>query len=718
LRTVIDSKFDDPYSKTNLLLQHMVEGVKDYAIFLLDTKGYIASWNAGAERMKGYHEEEILGKHFSCFYTKEDLKIKKPDHALQVAVNEGRYEDIGWRVRKDGSRFWADVIISPVHDSDGIFQGFTKITRDLTEQKKSEEKFKGILESAPDSIVITNPEGKILMVNARTENLFGYNRDEMIGQEVEILIPDRFREGHYHHRKEYNSDPEIRAMGIGLELYGIRKDGKEFPVEVSLSPIHISDEELLIFAAVRDITVQKKAESEIKQLNKELDKRIAERTSELELSLRNEKKARLEASRNQQKIIFLSKASEILSSSLNYSHTLSELAKTITPAIADWCIFHEVKSDKTINPIIISHIDQRKIDIGYELARKFPSDPNVPKGLYKVIRTHKPEFFPAIPYKLLEVFTHNEEHLLIIRSLKIKSLISVPLIIREKVYGIMTLILEGDSRQFDEEDLEMALEIARRASLAIENGRLYQEAQDLNMDLEQRVANRTLELATINKELESFSYSVSHDLRAPLRSIDGFSNLILKKYVDLLDETGKDYFSRVIHASQQMGHLIDDLIKLSQITRIEMNREITDLSEMAGTIAAELKASQPGRKAAILIQPQLLANVDRNLMQIALHNLFDNSWKYSRNQPNTKIEFGTMLQNDKTVYYIRDNGVGFDMKYVDKLFGAFQRLHSTTEFEGTGIGLATVQRIIRRHSGKIWVEGELDKGATFYFTLQ
>lgn len=718
MKTSAHSKVNGILDKSELLLNHLVEGVKDYAIFLLDPSGFVSSWNAGAERIKGYLSKEIIGKHFSCFYTRADIKIGKPKHALKIAVQEGRFEDIGLRVRKDGSQFWADVIITPIYDSNCILQGFTKITRDITEQKKSEEKFKGILESAPDAIVITNPEGKILMINAQTEILFGYSRAEIIGQEVEMLIPSRYRDAHYHHRQKYNANPKVRVMGIGLELFGIRKDGKEFPVEISLSPIQIAEEEMLIFAAVRDVTLQKKAELEIMQLNEDLDKRIAERTSELELSLSNEKKARAEASRNQQKIIFLSKASETLASSLNYSKTLSELAGMITPAIADWCVFHEVRNDGTVKPIIISHIDQRKIDLGYELARKFPSDPNIPKGLYKVTRTHKPEFYPTIPNKLLEAFSRNEEHLRIIRSLNIKSLISVPLIIREKVYGIMTLILEDSGRLFDQGDLELALEIARRASLAIENGRLYHEAQNLNMELEQRVASRTSELEAINKELESFSYSVSHDLRAPLRSIDGFSNLILKKNADLLDEQGKDYFSRVIHASQQMGHLIDDLLKLSRITRLEMNREITDLSQMAQTIVLELKASQPDRDAVILIQPDMIANVDRNLMQIAFHNLLDNSWKYSRNQLVTRIEVGTINQEESTVYFIRDNGVGFDMKYVDKLFGAFQRLHTTAEFEGTGIGLATVQRIIRRHAGKIWVEGELDNGATFYFTLQ
>jgi PAS domain S-box-containing protein len=718
LKTSGQVKFNNTPYKSEQLLNHMVESVKDYAIFLLDARGYIVSWNAGAERIKGYRSDEIIGKHFSLFYTKEDIKMNKPESALLIALHEGRFEDTGWRVRKDGTYFWANVIITPLIDSNGLLQGYTKITRDLTEQKKAEDKFKGLLESAPDAIVIVNSRGSIVMVNAQTEHLFGFRRDEIIGKEVELLIPDRFREKHNHHREKYVSEPKVRAMGIGMELYGRRKDGEEFPVEISLSPVEIAEEGVLVFASVRDITLQKEAQSEIKKLNEELDKRIEERTAELELSLNNEKMARAEAFRNQQKIIFLSRASEILSSSLNYSKSLNELAETITPAIADWCVFHEVGGDGSVKPIIISHADKRKIELGYEIAHKFPPDPEIPKGLYKVLKTHKPEFFPTIPDKLLEAFTRDKDHLQILRSLVVKSLISVPLIIHDKVYGIMTLVLEGTRRKFDEEDLELAMEIARRASVAIENGRLYEEAQNLNTELENRVSSRTSELEAINKELESFSYSVSHDLRAPLRSIDGFSSLILKKYHDRLDEVGKDFFMRVIHASQQMGNLIDDMLKISRITRVEMNKEMTNLSEMAAAIVSDLQSSQPERVASIHIQPGMIAKVDPSLMQIALQNLLENSWKYSRNQSVTQIEFGILISNNKTVYFIRDNGVGFDMKYVDKLFGAFQRLHSTAEFEGTGIGLATVQRIIRRHAGKIWAEGEVNHGAAFYFTLQ
>ena len=244
-----------------------------------------------------------------------------------------------------------------------------------------------------------------------------------------------------------------------------------------------------------------------------------------------------------------------------------------------------------------------------------------------------------------------------------------------------------------------------------------EEIKRINAELEQRVHERTFQLETINKELESFSYSVSHDLRSPLRSIDGFSNLLLKNYSNLLDDQGKDYFQRVMKASRRMGLLIDDLMKLSRFTRIEMKRGITNLSSIAESIVEEFKSADPERQINIFIQPGMIANVDSDLIQNALQNLFDNAWKYSKNKADAKIEFGAMEKDGNTVYYVRDNGAGFDMKYVDKLFSAFQRLHSDDEFEGTGIGLATVNRIIHRHGGTIWAEGAVNSGATFYFTL-
>lgn len=243
------------------------------------------------------------------------------------------------------------------------------------------------------------------------------------------------------------------------------------------------------------------------------------------------------------------------------------------------------------------------------------------------------------------------------------------------------------------------------------------EIRTLNDELEQRVLERTAELEASNKELESFAYSVSHDLRAPLRAIDGFSQILVSAHRDKLDDQGRDYLDRISNASQRMGQLIDGLLNLSRITRTEMRHEAVDLSAMVRAIAAELTASEPARNVAFEIEPGLVARGDARLLRSAIDNLVRNAWKFTSKQPQGRIEFGRM-QHGGTVYFVRDDGVGFDMEYADKLFGAFQRLHRVTDFEGTGIGLATVQRIIRRHGGRIWAEGVVDKGATFYFTLQ
>ncbi len=234
---------------------------------------------------------------------------------------------------------------------------------------------------------------------------------------------------------------------------------------------------------------------------------------------------------------------------------------------------------------------------------------------------------------------------------------------------------------------------------------------------EEQLAHRAEELARANSELEQFAYSVSHDLRTPLRSIDGFAQLLLEEYADQLDEEGREYLRRVRANSQRMGLLIDDLLSLSRVTRSEMLRTTVDLSALAESVVDELRQGDPERQVQVEIASGMVVTGDAGLLRAALENLLANAWKFTSKEPHARIEFGSTSYDGAYAYFVRDNGTGFDMAYAGKLFGAFQRLHAADEFEGTGVGLATVQRVIHRHGGQVWAESEVGRGATFYFTL-
>jgi two-component system, sensor histidine kinase and response regulator len=260
--------------------------------------------------------------------------------------------------------------------------------------------------------------------------------------------------------------------------------------------------------------------------------------------------------------------------------------------------------------------------------------------------------------------------------------------------------------------------------LYLKNEEINQQAQrieEMNVALEnqlQEVTRLNRELSTVNAELESFNYSVSHDLRAPLRSVNGFCQILMEDYGDKLDDEGRDYLARMSRSCQRMGELIDDLLQLSRTSRVPIHQTTVDLSGLARAVAADLRAGEPDRQVDLAIADGLVVTGDENLLGVMLKNLLDNAWKFTRNREAAAIEIGALQREDgKTAYYVRDNGAGFDMNYADKLFGAFQRLHSEKEFEGTGIGLATVQRIISRHGGEVWAEGAVDEGATFFFSL-
>jgi signal transduction histidine kinase len=313
----------------------------------------------------------------------------------------------------------------------------------------------------------------------------------------------------------------------------------------------------------------------------------------------------------------------------------------------------------------------------------------------------------------------------------------VPMIAGGELIGALSF--GGAPGPFPAEQVSIAQEAAMQLAIAIAQARLHERVKRQAEELELRVRERTQELGTAqaelqktnaelmqltlelraaNRELEAFSYSVSHDLRAPLRSIDGFSQMLLEDCADTLDAQGQDYLQRIRMATQHMAELIEALLELSRVTRAELSRKGLDLTAMAHMIAADLQRYEPARQVVFVIAEGLTASGDARLLRVALENLLGNAWKFTAKKDQACIEVGSVKQPDGALaYFVRDNGAGFDMTYAQRLFGAFQRLHRKSEFAGTGIGLATVQRIIHRHGGRIWAEGVVDHGATFYFTL-
>jgi light-regulated signal transduction histidine kinase (bacteriophytochrome) len=286
----------------------------------------------------------------------------------------------------------------------------------------------------------------------------------------------------------------------------------------------------------------------------------------------------------------------------------------------------------------------------------------------------------------------------------------VPIRARKAILGTLSIMRSGPGRNYTTDDLMLLEDLASRAGLAIDNARLYRQ-------LEQRVRERTAELEIANAELEAFSYSVAHDLRAPLRAIDGFGHALLDDCGDALDEVGRRHIERIRDGARRMGRLIDDLLGLARVGRMELRRQEVDLTSLATSLFDRLRQEHPARSVLTIVEPGLVAHADPTLLEIVLTNLLGNAWKFTSKRASARIELAR-ASGEAAVFVLRDDGAGFDPAHASKLFGVFERLHTTGEFEGTGIGLAIVERIVKRHGGRVWAEGNVGQGASFFFTLE
>lgn len=617
--------------------------VRDYAIIMLSPEGNISSWNEGAERINGYQEQEIIGQNCAIFYTAAEREQNLPMEELAIASQEGRFESEGWKVKKDGTLFWANSVITALKRSNSII-GYSSITRDNTERKKAEEvivqlnasleqrvverteelqqsekKYRKLFENSPLPMWVLDMENwRFIDVNEAAIIHYGYSREEFLTMTTLDIRPQDEKE-------RFLSLDRTAAYGMrnaGLWKH-LKKDGSIIQVEVNSHEMNIGPLKARLVLSV-DITEKKKAEER------------------LELAL--------EAGQ-----------------------------------IGTWEL-------DLVNDTSIRNLRHDQI-FGYTTLQPEWGAKNLLKQVY-------PDDLEQVQQSFGEALES--------RSWNVETRINWP------DGSVHWVLIKG--RVIDESWMKPTRMLGTVIEIT-QHKNAEEEIRGLNNELEQRVMVRTRELHSANKELESFSYSVSHDLRAPLRAIHSYSQILLETYKNKLDEDGNKILNRVMFNAQKMERLIHYLLEFSKLGKTTLNKTNIDINKIVKDVISELAQSNKYHQN-IIVSELGMAVADEFTIQLVFQNLLLNATKYSSRKENPQVEVGVLQTEKGKTYYIKDNGAGFDMTYYHKLFDVFQRFHRQDEFEGTGIGLAIVQKIIFKHGGQVWAQSAVNEGATFYFTLE
>ncbi|HWP82729.1 MAG TPA: PAS domain S-box protein [Bacteroidota bacterium] len=727
------------------------------AIIVIDEASTIVFVNRASERMFGFSIAEMIG---------QKLTMLMPEYLRGVHLNAVRqYLETGrrhldWSLaelraqKKDGTEFPIQVSFGEYFQEGERY--FTGMIRDITDKKKAEQRLTtqyavsriltsswNLSETAPRLLRAIGEGigwevGELwLKANEHLEPLGQWHHPTAGVEEFLVVGKEmRFRRGQGIVGLIWKTGESRWIVDVQREIFFVRKEVARkiglhsavlIPIRTAYNVIGV-----MTFYTFRFQHEDSDLRFMLEVLGKQIGDLIDRKRGEEERArlLLQEQAARAAAQESERRLAFQADASMILASSLDYTGTLPLIARLVVPRIADWCAI-DLMEDHTPQRVAFVHRDSEKRELLTRIRLQYPPRPGIQRGLFHILRTGKAEFFQTITESMLHVFAEDETHIELLKQLGIHSLMIIPLRVRGVVFGAMTLCRSDLKRVFLPADLTFAEDLARRVAIAVDNARLYRkteealrqvsqkasEVQRLNLELEERVRERTAQLESANKELEAFSYSISHDLRAPVRAIHGFTKLLTEQYGDRLDPEANRLLQNIQTGAYRMGELITDLLKFSQVSRKELNFATIDMTTLAREVWDELRHAEPDRSILFDLQELPPAWGDLSMIRQVFANLLSNALKFTRRSSSPTLKIYAQRGRGFHTYFVEDNGVGFDMNRIDKLFTAFQRLHSEDEFEGTGVGLAIVQRIIHRHGGSVGAQSRIHEGTTFMFTL-
>ncbi len=698
------------------LFRLIVEGARDYELFVLAPNGCVASWNIGAERITGYTADEIVGQHFACFSTPEDIARGWPEQLLAQAAAEGHVEDRGWRVRKDGTRFWALVVITALRDPGGRLRGFSKLTRDISEQwqaeqtlRQSEARFATMFQASPAAMTLTRlSDSRFIDVNTSYQRLLGYTRAELINQTASALAiytDAGQREGILRAIRDHGSarDRELRLRA---------KSGDFLTVLCSLELLELPEGTCLLTSIV-DITERRRAE--------------------------------LAAQRAAERLHVVAEASRTFSEgSYDEQALLERIARTTTVALSDGCLIARVFDDQWIRPALVYDSDPALAEIGRTLLG-IPLHVDEPSITAQVIRSQQPVLIKHVEPAQLRAAT-KPEYWALIDQLRISSMLCVPLRLQDTAIGSLTFYRRRSEQPFfDDDDLKLAQDLADRAGLAMYNARLLEDVQRqlaereraeqaLNAEralLARRVAERTADLSVANAELaraarlkDEFLANMSHELRTPLNSILGRSQALQEEIYGPLTPKQAEALQGVEESGRHLLALINDILDLSKIEagKLDLQSEPLDVDQLCRTSMRMVTQAAQHKRISLSItvdsQVETIMADERHMKQM-LVNLLSNAVKFTPEGGNV----GLIVQGDRArqavTFTVHDNGIGIAEDDLPKLFQPFVQIDSrlSRQYEGTGLGLALVARLAEAHGGSVALESTPGQGSRFSVTL-